>query len=357
MKYSIKFLLISMFFISLQVQAQVEYPYYVPEKVRITKINIEALPRADSGIGEGTNFKELQESYSHSVEEFVVTPNRGKPCESVLKENFKCLEIENTQIGYKDKLPNYYYFLDDFYFRQLSGDADSILVYYDVKKNYFYIRPSDNSTVVFGAFKGEPIAELNKAAFPQKERNNFACVSMTYFSKRWEFPNEEDIIKKYRNRGDYDFVGGRMSGRQMESFALDSQFFRFRLENKSGKDLYFLNNNNDIETFALSKFPKDIGWRRSSLQPFNSAKDYNMGSLNWVSLPNNSAFEFEIKTGCSEKETCATGIYLNDTRSFRDVVEIIAVFPGNKPRKFSKKNAPPKRRTNFLPFAIPKKDN
>lgn len=330
-----------------QVFGQGEYPYYVPSKERLTKVNIENLPLGNYGFDETGNIEKLEKEYTAlNAEYFITAPDAEQTCASVLRKGFRCYEIKNTQIGYGEplRLQNYQYYISDGrYFRTFDSQSKELQIFFDAAKNQFFVRPSKRENRVFGPFRGEPLAELKKAEFASKDRNNFAGVSFAYLSKRWEFPDEKDALFD-RNSGQYDFVGGMISGRQMEDLALNSQFFRFRLENKSGKNLCFLYDDNEPEVFHLDKFPEWISWRRPSPKRFNNGDGYSPNWLNWVSLPNNSAVEFEVKAGCAILQTCAVGIYLNDEKSFWNEIEIIATYPSNKKREFSPKYAPPKQK-------------
>ncbi len=327
------------------VAAQVQYPYYVPSKERMTRINLEALPLSGFGYDQSAKIEKLEESYAaHPIKDFIAEENAERDCRSILREGYKCYEIENTQIGYESRIADYYpYPINRGYFRTADPQSKTLQIFYHAAKNQFFLRPLKWIDKIYGPFKGEPLTVLKKAEFPAKERNTFSGVEFKYLSKRWEFPDEKDAMVD-RNPSYYDFIGGSLSGREVEDMRLNSQLFKFRLENKSGKNLYFLYFGNEPEVFQLDKSPEWISWRRQSQPKFNSTSDYNLNQLNWTSLPNNSAVEFETKTGCDIRQTCAIGIYLNDERSFWDEVEIIAIFPSNKRREFSPQNTPPKRK-------------
>lgn len=328
-----------------QVQAQVQYPYYVPAKERVTRINIERLPLTGYAVRETGSIQKIEESYALStVKDFIETPNRQQDCQSVLREGFQCFELENTQIGYSGQIDGYYPFpISGGYFRTIDRRSKILQVFYNAEKNHFFVRPSKEVDKIYGPFKGEPLTELKNAEFPVKERTSFEGVKFKYVSKRWEFPDEKDVMLDRKSAG-YDLSGGSLSGRQVEGMRLNSQFVRFRLENNSGQNLFLLYFGDEPEVFQLDRFPKWISWRTQSQPKFNAGSDYNLNNLNWVSLPKNAAIEFETKAKCDIRQTCAICIYLNDDRSFWDEVETIAVYPSNKKREFSPENAPPSRK-------------
>jgi len=335
-----------MFLLSVvQISAQVQYPYYFPSKERLTRINLEVLPLSGYGFDQSAKIEKLEELYtSHSVKDFIAEENAERDCRSVLREGYKCYEIENMQIGYESRIADYYpYPISRGYFRTIDPQSKTLQIFYHTAKNQFFLKPSKRGDKIYGPFKGEPLTALKKSEFSIKERSAFPGVEFTYLSKRWEFPDEKDAMLD-RNSPDYDFIGGRISGREVEDMRLKSQFVKFRLENKSGSNLYFLFFGNEPEVFQLDKFPEWKSWRRQTPPKFNSESDYNLNQLNWASLPNNSAVEFETKAGCDVPQICAIGIYLNDARSFWDEIEMFAIYPSRERREFNPQNTPPKRK-------------
>ena len=345
MKYPKIILLILIVANWLQIIGQVEYPYFVPPKNPIVRINIQDL-QSEKYIDDRSDLIKTAEDYFSSLtaEDFISKANAERDCQSVLRKGIKCYEIKNAKIGYNEPLylQNYQY-QSSGYFRSFSPHSAKLQIFYDVEKNKFYINSSDELKKLLGPFLGEPLAALENAKFPAKKRTEFADVKFSYLSKRWEFPDEKDALVN-RENDSYDFVGGRMSGRQIENMRLQSQFFRFRVENNSEELRFLLYAGINPEIFYLEKFPEWINWARQTPARFNSDENLPLGSLNWVAFPKHSAIEFEIPASCDIREICAVGIYLNDEQSFWNEVQTLAVYPGSKQRVFSPEYAPPKRK-------------
>lgn len=307
-----------------------EYPYDHPRKSYPRRINIEHLPLADHAMRTGAGMEKLWESYnSRTTKDFVATYNQLAPCWSDMRPGFKCVEFENTQIGYARM-----------YFMNLGRYLESVRVIIDIEKGNFYVWPSFDHEKVYGPFKGNPQEEFVLAEIKRKESRDLTGIKFTYLSKRWKFPDERDAMQPRDGR--YDYVGGMPSGREMEAAALNIQFFRFRLENNSDKDLVVLTHNMSPAVFKLYKFKEWKNWAREAPSVFY-ADWMNLNSYYWTPLPARSAFEFEVNTGCESPLNCELGITLNDGNEFYNEVEVTADFPGNPRRKFRKENEPPPR--------------
>ena len=314
---------------------QAIYPYYVPPRDRFTRINIEQLHLGDHAFPESARIQRLYDEYTRKkATDFISQPDPEHSCKSQLQPGYTCRELPDTQVGYLE------YLKAGQYFRRLDPDSREVQVFHHVEKNQFYVRASRRQDRVFGPFKGDPIAALKRATVQAKKRYSFPGVTLEYLSKRWEFPDEKDAMLD-RSSPDYDFVGGRISGRQIEAARLLSQFFRFRVENRSGKQLYLLYLSDVPETFELMRGRSDEAWRRQKHSSVDPLSGYRVESLNWVSLPDRSAIEFETKAGCALEWICAVGVYLNDEQNLLNEVQLIASYPSNRERRFSPKYAPP----------------
>ena len=138
----------------------------------------------------------------------------------------------------------------------------------------------------------------------------------------------------------YDFVGGRMSGRAIEQIKLKTFYTKIRLKNNGKKNLYYLSDSTspsywfiNPKEFSPAVHPKG-GLLSKSItnKTFYRSPDsfkVNPGfGLTWIVLPRGSQIEFEVAAEGYPRIEHSYLMYLNDEPVFWDEIEIMTVnFP------------------------------
>lgn len=309
---------------------------------RVAKIRFEHLLLDDSrGIQEPVIQRRLEQYFASAKRaDFFRQPDSSGTCDSSLREGFRCIELNNAQAGYivtpstndECRFP---------YFYPLNDKTRALYVYFDHRNYQYWIRVPDPERI-YGPFYGEPLDRLKNSVVPYKDRRSFAGLEVRFLSKRWQFPDERDAMSNRRN-DHYDFMGGRISGREEEAMRLNSSFVRFRLTNSTREHLFIQYRNGEPYVQYLSRFRTDEKWRAPSWEDIDGANFYAGQQVSWEALPPGSSFEFETRAGCQKPMLCAIQLYVNDERGSRDPVAVEAPYPGYAKREFSRKNRPPRR--------------
>ena len=220
------------------------------------------------------------------------------------------------------------------------GNRD-VEVFYEKSRNVFYFFGGltyFNEAV--GPFTGNPLIEIPKAVKPRKSRRSFPDIESRIISQRWLYPNEADA--KVPRDDNYDFVGGRMSGRQIERTRLETFFTTIRLTNNGGKDLYYLGGTlapssryptpgKSAPVLAINPTGRLLSKSVAAASFYNPppAPKLNPGLRSmWTLLPKRSHIEFEIEAVGYPKTENSYLLYLNDEPDFWNEIEVMtAVFP------------------------------
>ncbi|HEX6279270.1 MAG TPA: hypothetical protein VFZ49_04565 [Pyrinomonadaceae bacterium] len=309
---------------------------------RVAKINLERLLLDDPrGIQEPLFQSRLEQFFaSASRSDFFTQPDSSGTCDSSFREAFRCIELNNAQAGYivtrvtndECRFP---------YFYPLNDKTRALYVYFDNRNYQYWVRVPDPERI-YGPFYGEPAERIRNAVIPYKQRRSFPGFLGQFLSRRWEFPDERDAMSD-RKSDHYDFIGGRISGREEEAIRLNSAFLKFRLTNNSSEHLFIQYRNGRPYVQYLGRFAGEKNWGVPSWQDIDGPNFYIGQQVSWETLPRGSAFEFETKHGCQKPMLCAIRLWVNDERGSWDPVAVDIQYPGYAKRVFSRKHRPPQR--------------
>ena len=310
---------------------------------RPAKVDLERLLMDDPRGIQETVFQTRLEKFlvTGKDAEFFLKPNSTGACGSPMREGLRCYELTNAQAGYM--VTHYNGDSNPRYFRPLNHRTIPLYVYAEDRNNQYWVRIPDPERI-YGPFYGTAIERIKNAVLRYKGRTSFKGVELQFVAQRWEFPDEVDAMVE-RTGSNYDFVGGSLSGREIEARRLNSSFLRFRLTNNSGRHVFLQYRNGQPDIAHLSRFASDKDWRVGQHDmDIDSARFYDGQNLSWEMLPPGASLEFDVKGGCRQPLICSARFYINENRDFWDPVQIEAPYPAKPVREFSEKHRPPPRR-------------